>query len=162
MTDPLPHHSEFRAGLGYNQPSSPLSAVGVMAAASGATASKYGARRETPVYYPENCTQCMACITACPDTALPTTTHELGTILETAFNNYISNGDDRVKMVEAIPTIDTAARFAVIGDYGVDLNEHEVKVAALVRSWNPEFIITLGDNRYGAIDYDSAVGQHFC
>lgn len=101
---------EYRAGLGYNQPSSPLAAVGVMAAASGATASKYGARRETPVYYPENCTQCMACITACPDTALPTTTHELGTILETAFNNYVSNGDDRAKMVEAIPGIDAAAR----------------------------------------------------
>jgi len=59
-------------------------------------------------------------------------------------------------------TIDTTTRFAVIGDFGVGLNEHEGKVAALVRSWNPEFIITLGDNRYGAIDYDSAVGQHFC
>jgi hypothetical protein len=59
-------------------------------------------------------------------------------------------------------TIDTTARFAVIGDFGVGLNEHERKVATLVRSWNPEFIITLGDNRYGAIDYDSAVGQHFC
>ncbi|MDG2167978.1 MAG: 2-oxoacid:acceptor oxidoreductase family protein [Opitutales bacterium] len=102
--------NEYRSGLGYNQPSSPLAAVGVMAAASGATASKYGARRETPVYYPENCTQCMACITACPDTALPTTTHELSTILETAFTNYVSNGDDRAKMIEAIPTIDSAAR----------------------------------------------------
>jgi len=59
-------------------------------------------------------------------------------------------------------TIDTTARFAVIGDFGVGLNEHERKVAALVRSWDPEFIITLGDNRYGAIDYDSAVGQYFC
>ncbi len=59
-------------------------------------------------------------------------------------------------------TIDTTARFAVIGVFGVGLNKHEGKVAALVRSWNPEFIITLGDNRYGAIDYDSAVGQHFC
>jgi pyruvate-ferredoxin/flavodoxin oxidoreductase len=79
--------NEYRAGFGYNQPASPLAAVGVMAAASGATASKYGARRETPVYIPENCTQCMACITACPDTALPTTTQELFTILETTFNN---------------------------------------------------------------------------
>ena len=59
-------------------------------------------------------------------------------------------------------TIDTTARFAVIGDFGYSLNEHEGKVAALVRSWDPEFIITLGDNRYGPIDYDLAVGQHFC
>jgi hypothetical protein len=59
-------------------------------------------------------------------------------------------------------TIDTTARFAVIGDFGVGLNEQKGKVAALVRSWNPEFIITLGDNRYAAIDYDSAVGRHYC
>ena len=59
-------------------------------------------------------------------------------------------------------TIDTRARFAVIGDFGVGLNENEGKVAALVRSWNPDFIIALGDNRYGTVDYDSAVGQHFC
>jgi len=45
---------------------------------------------------------------------------------------------------------------------GPGLNENEGKVAALVRSWNPEFIIALGDNRYGTVDYDSAVGQHFC
>ena len=102
--------AEYRSGLGYNQPASPLASVGVMAAASGATASKYGARRETPVFIAENCTQCMACITACPDTALPTTTQELGTILETAFNHYVSNAEDRAKMIEAIPGIDTAAR----------------------------------------------------
>ena len=63
--------SEFRAGLGYHQPSGALASVGVMGAGSGATQSKYVARRETPVYIAENCTQCMECITACPDTALP-------------------------------------------------------------------------------------------
>ena len=36
-------NTEYRSGLGYNQPASPLASVGVMAAASGATASKYGA-----------------------------------------------------------------------------------------------------------------------
>lgn len=58
--------------------------------------------------------------------------------------------------------IDTTARFAVIGDFGYGLNEHEGEVAALVQSWNPEFIITTGDNRYGKINYDSAVGQYYC
>lgn len=101
---------EFRAGFGYNQPASPYSAVGIMAAASGATASKYGARRETPLYIAENCTQCMACITACPDTALPTTTQELKTILETAFQNYIKRPADREALIAAIPAIDAGAR----------------------------------------------------
>jgi hypothetical protein len=56
----------------------------------------------------------------------------------------------------------TTTRFAVIGDFGDDLNEHEGKVAALVHSWNPEFIITTGDNRYGTINYDSVVGRYYC
>ena len=51
--------------------------VGVMAAGSGDTASKYVARRETPLYIPENCTQCMECIAVCPDTALPNCSQDL-------------------------------------------------------------------------------------
>ncbi|MGH8020055.1 MAG: 2-oxoacid:acceptor oxidoreductase family protein [Opitutaceae bacterium] len=101
---------EYRAGFGYNQPASPYASVGIMAAGTGATASKYGARRETPIYIAENCTQCMACITACPDTALPTTTQELRTILETAIRNYIRSGDDQVKLLEALPAIDSTVR----------------------------------------------------
>jgi hypothetical protein len=58
--------------------------------------------------------------------------------------------------------VDTTARFAVIGDFGDDFNEYEGKVAALVHGWNPEFIITTGDNRYGTINYDSAVGRYYC
>jgi len=46
---------EFRAGLGYNQPSSPLASVGMMASATGATASKYVARREIPVLIADMC-----------------------------------------------------------------------------------------------------------
>ena len=37
--------------------------------------------------------------------------------------------------------------FAVIGDYG-DNNNHEQAVADLVNSWNPDLIITTGDNNY--------------
>jgi predicted phosphodiesterase len=37
--------------------------------------------------------------------------------------------------------------FAVIGDYGLD-SENEAAVADLVKSWNPDFIITTGDNNY--------------
>lgn len=101
---------EYRAGFGYNQPASPLAAVGVMASASGATASKYGARRETPKYFPENCTQCMECITSCPDTALPNAAHDLQTILQTAVDNYVTDESQREVIRNAVPDVDTAIR----------------------------------------------------
>ncbi len=41
-----------------------------------------------------------------------------------------------------------AQRFAIIGDYGVD-NSNELEVSQLVKNWNPEFILTVGDNNYG-------------
>ena len=87
--------SEFRAGLGYHQPAGAFASVGVMGAGTGATQSKYVARRETPVYIAENCTQCMECITACPDTALPNTAQEVAVILKTAINNYVTDPADR-------------------------------------------------------------------
>ena len=45
------------------------------------------------------------------------------------------------------------ALFAAIGDYG-DGSANESDVAALVGGWNPDFIITLGDNRYGPTNLD--------
>ncbi|MGY8696216.1 MAG: 2-oxoacid:acceptor oxidoreductase family protein, partial [Verrucomicrobiia bacterium] len=101
---------EYRAGLGYNQPASPLSAIGVMASATGATASKYGARRETPKYIAENCTQCMECITSCPDTALPNMAHDLQTILQTAVDNYVTDQTERDTLRNALPDVDAAIR----------------------------------------------------
>ncbi|HEV2173074.1 MAG TPA: 2-oxoacid:acceptor oxidoreductase family protein, partial [Nitrospira sp.] len=71
MTRVATFNAEFRAGFGYNQPASTYASVGVIAAGSGDTASKYVARRETPLFIAENCTQCMECIAVCPDTALP-------------------------------------------------------------------------------------------
>ncbi|MEK9863604.1 MAG: thiamine pyrophosphate-dependent enzyme, partial [Verrucomicrobiota bacterium] len=102
--------SEFRNGLGYHQPAGALASMGVMAAASGATQSKYVARRETPVYIAENCTQCMECITACPDTALPNTAQDVSTVLERAAHSYVSSPEDRVALIKAIPQIDQQAR----------------------------------------------------
>jgi tartrate-resistant acid phosphatase type 5 len=60
-------------------------------------------------------------------------------------------------------TIATPIVFAAIGDYGTG-DQAEADVANLVLSWNPQFIITLGDNNYpsGAADHiDLAVGQFF-
>jgi pyruvate-ferredoxin/flavodoxin oxidoreductase len=101
---------EFRAGLGYNQPASPLASLGVMAAGSGDTASKYVARRETPLYIPENCTQCMECIAVCPDTALPNCSQDLETILRTAVVNYVTDAGEREKMLRLMPEIEKRTR----------------------------------------------------
>ncbi|MCX6955613.1 MAG: 2-oxoacid:acceptor oxidoreductase family protein [Verrucomicrobia bacterium] len=102
--------SEFRAGLGYHQPSGALASVGVMGAGSGATQSKYVARRETPVYIAENCTQCMECITACPDTALPNMAQDIVTVLRTAINNYVSDPAERQKFGGELSGLEARAR----------------------------------------------------
>ncbi|MCP4783772.1 MAG: oxidoreductase [Fuerstiella sp.] len=101
---------EYRSGLGYHQPASPLSAVGVVAAATGASNSKYVARRDTPVFIAENCTQCMACITACPDTALPNTAQDISTVLTTAIDNYISDSFHREMLTGLVPELEPKAR----------------------------------------------------
>jgi pyruvate-ferredoxin/flavodoxin oxidoreductase len=108
--------AEFRSTYGYNQPSTPLSAMGVIAAATGDTASKYVARRETPLYIPENCTQCMDCISVCPDTALPNTSQDLSTLLSTAIKYYVADAGDRVKLLGALPEIEKQARQRMLAE----------------------------------------------
>jgi len=108
--------AEFRSTFGYNQPATPLSAMGVIAAATGDTASKYVARRETPLYIPENCTQCMECISVCPDTALPNTSQDLSTLLSTAVSYYIADPADRTKMLQALPEIEKQTRQRMLAD----------------------------------------------
>lgn len=51
--------------------------------------------------------------------------------------------------------------FAVIGDFGID-SQAEADVAAQIGTWNADFVITTGDNRYTDITYDRAVGKHYC
>ncbi|MFC6223265.1 metallophosphoesterase [Hymenobacter artigasi] len=56
-----------------------------------------------------------------------------------------------------------AQRFAAIGDYGFAGNA-ERDVAQLVKGWDPDFIITLGDNNYDAGDsatIDQNIGQYY-
>ncbi|PYR39705.1 MAG: oxidoreductase, partial [Acidobacteria bacterium] len=100
----------FRAKYGYNQPANAYSALGIMGAGSGDTASKYVARRETPLYIPENCTQCMECIAVCPDTALPNCSEDLETILRTAVSNYVTDPGERQKMLQLMPEIEKRTR----------------------------------------------------
>lgn len=53
--------------------------------------------------------------------------------------------------------------FAVIGDYGGD-TDGELSVSNLVKSWNPDFVITVGDNNYetGEADtIDKNIGKYY-
>ena len=108
--------AEFRSHFGYNQPATPLSAMGVIAAATGDTASKYVARRETPLYIPENCTQCMECISVCPDTALPNCSQDLSTLLGTAVTRYVADPAERRKMLDKLPEIDKLTRQRMLAE----------------------------------------------
>jgi pyruvate-ferredoxin/flavodoxin oxidoreductase len=108
--------AEFRSHYGYNQPATPLSAMGVIAAATGDTASKYVARRETPLYIAENCTQCMECISVCPDTALPNTSQDLGTILTMAVSRYVGDQGERAKMLAKVPEIEKQTRARMLAE----------------------------------------------
>ncbi len=108
--------AEFRSHFGYNQPATPLSALGVIAAATGDTASKYVARRETPLYIAENCTQCMECISVCPDTALPNCSQDLGTILGTAVSRYVGDPVERRKMLDKLPEIEKLTRQRMLSE----------------------------------------------
>jgi hypothetical protein len=54
-------------------------------------------------------------------------------------------------------------RFAVIGDFGDD-GKYEADVAALVHSWDVEFIVTTGDNNYPdgeARTIDANIGKYY-
>jgi hypothetical protein len=54
-------------------------------------------------------------------------------------------------------------RIAVVGDYGGDTSD-EAAVAALVRTWNPDAVLTVGDNNYSAGTFDALdlnVGKHY-
>jgi tartrate-resistant acid phosphatase type 5 len=52
-----------------------------------------------------------------------------------------------VSTAAAQPTASDAIQFAIIGDFGQD-GPNEAAVAKLVHGWQPEFIVTLGDNNY--------------
>jgi len=62
-----------------------------------------------------------------------------------------------------IVTSQPSIRFAVIGDYGWQ-GQPNLDVSNLVKSWNPDFIITTGDNNYDygeAATIDQNIGQYY-
>src|SRR5947207_3800157 len=51
------------------------------------------------------------------------------------------------------------SRFAVIGDYTDGTPLHDV--ASEIKSWNPDYIVTVGDNWYSDPSIDDSVGKNF-
>jgi pyruvate-ferredoxin/flavodoxin oxidoreductase len=97
-------------GENYDQPADAYASVGVMAAASGVDSSKYVARREIPLFIEENCTQCMECITICPDTALPNTAQDISTVLTTAIAGYVSDDAAKKALLAQVPALEEKCR----------------------------------------------------
>lgn len=66
-----------------------------------------------------------------------------------------------------VPSPGTETVFAIIGDYGRD-NDTAAAVAERVSSWDPAFIISVGDGYYataggrGTAKYDESTGAHYC
>lgn len=73
-------------------------------------------------------------------------------------------GDEGAPPTEPPPDPQGTTHFAIIGDYGNGgSNAHAV--AAMVRGWNPAFVITTGDNVYesGLVgEFQKAVGDLYC
>ncbi len=67
----------------------------------------------------------------------------------------------------AVKNVNTTTTFAVIGDYGMD-DANEQSVATLVTGWNPDFVVTTGDDYYnpaggsGTGKYDESTGAYYC
>jgi len=51
--------------------------------------------------------------------------------------------------------------FGVIGDYGSAGDDAVEWVADMVKSWDPEYVITTGDNSYGNTPIDQNIGQFY-
>ena len=67
-----------------------------------------------------------------------------------------------IPLIRSAP-ITTSVRFAVIGDFGSD-NQPEADVAKLVKSWNPHFVVTVGDNNYpdgSSTTIDQNIGKYY-
>src|SRR2546428_4608501 len=74
-----------------------------------------------------------------------------------------SNGQDTGSASSLAIPAGTTVRFAHIGDYGSG-SSNENRVANLVKGWNPDFIVTAGDNNYPhgeASTIDANIGQFY-
>jgi tartrate-resistant acid phosphatase type 5 len=93
----------------------------------------------------------LACILICacqPETATPTNTPQATHTEQVILPISAEPTETLSPTLTATQAMNSAVvRFAVIGDYGSG-DQNEGYVADLVHSWQPDFIITVGDNNY--------------
>ncbi|MBA3286163.1 MAG: metallophosphoesterase family protein [Bacteroidia bacterium] len=81
-----------------------------------------------------------------------------------AFINFSCSRQITAEKEASIVVEATEISFAVVGDFGV-AGEPARKVADMIKGWNPEFIISVGDNSYTdqtGIGMNENVGQYYC
>ena len=91
-----------------------------------------------------------------------------GTLINKCVYKLYGNADQGIPPTCNIKTVlpvttKTYASFAVIGDFGL-AGSNELAIANLVKSWNPDFIITTGDNNYElgqSSTIDANIGQYY-
>lgn len=76
--------------------------------------------------------------------------------LEADDGQFVTGDELTVAVFDPNPT---TVRFAAFGDFGDD-GPDDAAVAALVNSFDPDFVVSVGDNSY-IPDIDLAVGQHY-
>jgi len=89
---------------------------------------------------------------------LPPTAHPTSTLLAVAAHSTAAPPP-----ISPTPSLIPALRLAVLGDYGL-AGQPEADVASLILGWQPDYILTTGDNNYpdgeqGTIDEN--IGQYY-
>ena len=91
------------------------------------------------------------------------------TLLESSSSSLMSSSSSKPsssfssEISSSLSSSVVSTRFAVIGDYGWE-GKDASDVAALVKKWLPEYVVTVGDNNYMdglAATIDANVGQYY-
>ena len=86
-------------------------------------------------------------------------------VVATSVADPTVRGTATVTVTAGAPACGTPIRFAVIGDFGfAGPGGGEAAVAALVKGWSPDFVLTVGDNNYEqgqASTIDANIGQFY-
>jgi len=86
-------------------------------------------------------------------------------VVATSVADPAVRGTATVTVTSGTTACGTPVRYAVIGDFGfAGPGGGEAAVASLVKGWNPEFVVTVGDNNYEfgeASTIDANIGQFY-
>lgn len=86
-------------------------------------------------------------------------------IVALCFNLLIASAQkEEPKKGQPVNVAADSITFAIIGDYGRDTKQED-SVAKMVKSWKPDFVVTVGDNNYSegrASTIVDHIGKYYC